>query len=190
MLNFKPAFSLSSSLWSRDSLLPLHFLIRVVSSAYLRLLIFLPAILIPARASSSLAFRMMYSAYKLNKHGDIIFTKSPFRDVEVVYISVISVWDSWFFRIPTNTVYYHSPSIANIGIIALLDTFKVLFVSGVVSLFVSSVLKSGSFWIVLLFLSWNLKLTLLYYETSNVMQVINQTLITFQKCLSGLFWVT
>ena len=41
--------------------------IRMVSSAYLRLLIFLPAILIPACASSSPAFRMMYSAYNLNK---------------------------------------------------------------------------------------------------------------------------
>ena len=44
--------------------------IRVVSSAYLRLLIFLPAILIPACASCSPAFLMMYSAFKLNKHGD------------------------------------------------------------------------------------------------------------------------
>ena len=44
--------------------------IRVVSSAYLRLLIFLLAILIPACASSSPAFLMMYSAYKLNKQGD------------------------------------------------------------------------------------------------------------------------
>ena len=46
--------------------------IRVVSSVYLRLLIFLPAILIPACASSSPAFLMMYSAYKLNKQGDNI----------------------------------------------------------------------------------------------------------------------
>ena len=46
--------------------------IRVVSSAYLRLLIFLPAILIPACASSSLAFHMMYSVFKLNLHGDNI----------------------------------------------------------------------------------------------------------------------
>ena len=60
------------SLSSRSSLVPLHFsTIRVVSSAYLRLLIFLLAILIPACASSSLAFRMMYSAYKLNKQGEI-----------------------------------------------------------------------------------------------------------------------
>ena len=35
-------------------------------------LIFLPAILIPACASSSPAFLMMYSAYKLNKQGDNI----------------------------------------------------------------------------------------------------------------------
>ena len=46
--------------------------IRVVSSAYLRLLIFLPAILIPACASSSPEFLMMYSAYKLNTQGDNI----------------------------------------------------------------------------------------------------------------------
>ena len=39
-------------------------------SACLSLLIFLPAILIPVCASSSLAFYMMYSAYKLNKQGD------------------------------------------------------------------------------------------------------------------------
>ena len=43
-----------------------------MSSAYLRLLIFLLAILIPACVSSSPAFRLMYSAYKLNKQGDNI----------------------------------------------------------------------------------------------------------------------
>ena len=37
----------------------------MVSSAYLRLLIFLLAILIPACASSSPVFLMLYSAYKL-----------------------------------------------------------------------------------------------------------------------------
>ena len=73
MLSFKPTFSLSSfifikRLFSSSSLSA----IRVVSSAYLRLLIFLPAILIPACASSSSAFLMMYSAYKLNKQGDNI----------------------------------------------------------------------------------------------------------------------
>ena len=46
--------------------------IKVVSSAYLRLLIFLLAILIPDCDSSSLAFHLMYSAYKLNKQGDNI----------------------------------------------------------------------------------------------------------------------
>ena len=63
------------SLSSRGFLVPLpSFLVlsavRVVSSTYLRLLIFLPAILIPACASFSPAFLMMYSAYKLNKQGD------------------------------------------------------------------------------------------------------------------------
>ena len=50
----------------------LLFAIRVASSAYLRLLIFLLTILIPAYASSSLAFHMMYSANKLNKQSDNI----------------------------------------------------------------------------------------------------------------------
>ena len=64
MLSFKPTFSFSSftflkRLFSSYSLSA----IRVVSSAYLSLLIFLPAILIPACASSSLAFGMLYSAY-------------------------------------------------------------------------------------------------------------------------------
>ena len=44
----------------------------MVLSAYLRLLPFLPTILIPACASSSPTFYMMYSAYKLNKQGDNI----------------------------------------------------------------------------------------------------------------------
>ena len=48
--------------------------ISVLSSTYLRLLIFLQAILIPACASSSLAFCMMYSTYKLNKQGDNIYS--------------------------------------------------------------------------------------------------------------------
>ena len=43
----------------------------MVSSAYLLLLIFLPAILIPVYASSSWEFSVMYSAYKLNKQGDM-----------------------------------------------------------------------------------------------------------------------
>ena len=42
------------------------------SATYLGLLIFLPAILISACASSSPAFHMMYCAHKLNKQGDNI----------------------------------------------------------------------------------------------------------------------
>ena len=50
----------------------LLFAIRVVSSAYLQLLTFLPAILIPVCASYNPAFIMMYSTYKLNNQGDNI----------------------------------------------------------------------------------------------------------------------
>ena len=64
MLSFKPAFSLYSfTLIKRLFSSSLLSAIRMVSSAYLRLLIFLPAFLIPACNSSSLAFCMKYSAY-------------------------------------------------------------------------------------------------------------------------------
>ena len=71
ILSFKPTYSLSSftfikRLFGSSSLSA----IRVVSSAYLRLLTFFPAILIPACASSCLRFLVMYSAQKLNKQDD------------------------------------------------------------------------------------------------------------------------
>ena len=72
MLSFKPAFSLSFTLIKRIFKSSSLSAIRVVSSAYIRLLIFLPVILIPAYDSSSLAFYVMYSAYKLNKQSDNI----------------------------------------------------------------------------------------------------------------------
>ena len=54
ILNFKLAFSLSSfNFIKRPFSFSLLSAIRVVSSAYLKLLIFVPAILIPACASSS-----------------------------------------------------------------------------------------------------------------------------------------
>ena len=70
-LNFKPSFSLSSFTFIKrffsSSLLSA---IRVVTSGYLKLLIFLPAVLILACVSSKPAFRLMYCEYKLNKQGD------------------------------------------------------------------------------------------------------------------------
>ena len=51
-----------------------------MSSAHLSLLIFLLAILNPACASSSPAFLMMYSAYKLYKQGDNI---QPYRKIKL-----------------------------------------------------------------------------------------------------------
>jgi len=89
MLSFKPTLSLSSftfikRLFSSSSLSA----IRVVSSAYLRLLIFLPEILIPACASSSSEFHMMYSACKLNKQGDNIQLTYSFPNLEPVHCSM------------------------------------------------------------------------------------------------------
>ena len=65
-------------------------------------MIFLPAILIPACASSSLAFHMMYSAYKLNKQGDNIqpwHTSFPIWNQSVVPCPVLTVasWPAYRF---------------------------------------------------------------------------------------------
>ena len=96
MLSFKPTFSLSyftfiKRFFSSSS----RSAIRVVSSAYLRLLIFLQEILIPACASSSPVFLMMYSAYKLNQQGDNVqpwHTPFPIWN-QAVGTACCSPWD-------------------------------------------------------------------------------------------------
>ena len=117
MLSFKPTFSLSSftfikRLFSSSSLSA----IRVVSSAYLRLLIFFPSILISAHALSSPAF-----CYKLNKQGDNIqpwCTSFPICNQSVVPGPILTV-ASWpvyrFLRgqlrwsgIPISSTIFHS----------------------------------------------------------------------------------
>ena len=90
------------SLSSRGSLVLLHFLPWVMSSACLRLLIFLPAILILACASFSSAFLMTYSAYKLNKQGDNIQSwcnPFPILNQSIVPCPVLTVasWPAYKF---------------------------------------------------------------------------------------------
>ena len=99
----KPTFSLSTftfikRLFSSSSLSA----IRVVSSAYLRLFMFLLAILIPACISSSPAFLMMHSAYKLNRQGDNMqpwHTPFPICNQSVVPCPVLIVasWPAYRF---------------------------------------------------------------------------------------------
>ena len=98
ILSFKPAFLLCSftfiKRFFRSSLLSA---IRVVSSAYLRLLIFLPAVLIPVWALPSLAFHIMYSACKLNKQSDNIepwCTPFPILSHSFIPCPILTV-DSW-----------------------------------------------------------------------------------------------
>ena len=62
MLSFNPTSSLSSFTFERLFTSSLLSALRVMVSAFLMLLIFLLAILIPACDSSSLGFLMMYSA--------------------------------------------------------------------------------------------------------------------------------
>ena len=102
MLSFKPTFLLSSFTFLkrlfRSSLLSA---VSLVSSAYLRLLIFPLAILIPACASSTPAFLMMYSAYKLNKQGDnsldILLSRFETSLLFNVQILTVASWPAYRF---------------------------------------------------------------------------------------------
>ena len=74
----------------------------VVSSMYLMLLIFLPSILIPACVSSSPAFHMMYSAYKLNEQDDNIQPwRTPFliwkQSVVPCPVLTVASWPAFIF---------------------------------------------------------------------------------------------
>ena len=91
MLSFKSVFSLSSfTIMNRLFSYSLLSAIRVVSSAYLRFLMFLLEILIPACDSFSLAFCMMYSAQKLNMQGDTIQLWCTLPNLEPVHCSMSS----------------------------------------------------------------------------------------------------
>ena len=114
MLSFKTTFSLYSFTFiTRLFSFYLLSAIRVVSSTYLRLLIFLPAILISACASSSPVFLMMYSAYKLNKQGDNIHpwcTSFPIWNQSVVPCPVLTVasWPAYRFIKRAGQVVWYS----------------------------------------------------------------------------------
>ena len=94
-VELKPTFSLSTLTFIRRLFSsPRLSAIRVVSSAYLMLMIFLPAVVIPACASFSPAFLMMDSAYKLNKQcGNIQpwCTSFPIWNQSVVPCPVLTV---------------------------------------------------------------------------------------------------
>jgi len=103
MLSFKSIFLLSYFTFMKrlfsSSLLSV---ISEVSSAYLRLLIFLPSFLIPAYVSSNPEFLIMYSACKLNKQGDNIQTwrtSFPIWNQSVVPCPVLTVasWRAYRF---------------------------------------------------------------------------------------------
>ena len=104
LLSFKPAFSLFSFTFIKRlfSFSSLSAITVVLSFAFLRLLMLLPAILIAAHASYSSAFHMMYPEYKLNKQGDDIqpcHTPLPILNQSVVPCLILTVapWPSCRF---------------------------------------------------------------------------------------------
>ena len=100
MLSFKATFLLSyfpfiKRLLSSSSLSA----IRVVSSAYLRLLIFLPAILILACASSSLAYNYSSTTWQSNYSLGLslsVFFVEPARGNQLLFAKIICF--TWSFQ--------------------------------------------------------------------------------------------
>ena len=102
MLSFEPTFSHSSFTFIKKLFSSSLSTIMVMSSECLRFLMFLLAVLIPACTSSSLAFLMMYSAYKLNEQGDHIqpwCTSFPIWSQTIVPCPVLTVasWPAYRF---------------------------------------------------------------------------------------------
>ena len=102
MLSFKPTLPLFSFTFIKRLFSSSLSAIRVVSSVYLRLLLFLLEILNPACTSSSPAFCMMFSVQKLNKQGDNVqpgCTPFPIWNQSVVPCPVLTVasWPGYRF---------------------------------------------------------------------------------------------
>ena len=84
---------------SRGSFVPLHFCHKCGVICILRLLIFLPAVLLPTCDSSSLAFHSVYSVYKLNKQGDNIQPLcAPFLRLDHLNWSIFKSTDCFFYQ--------------------------------------------------------------------------------------------
>ena len=79
MLSFKPAFSLSFTLIKRPFSSSSLSAIRVVSSAYLRLLIFLPVILIPACGFNQVPFLYFCFYFRYSRRWVI-------EDLALIYV--------------------------------------------------------------------------------------------------------
>ena len=104
MLSFNPTFSLTSFTYIKRLFSSSLSAARMVSSVYLRLLIFFLVILIPACVSYILAFPIMRSACKLNKQSDNIqlwctpylICNQPIVPYPVLTVASSSA--SWFLR--------------------------------------------------------------------------------------------
>ena len=117
MLSSNPTFHCPLSLSSRGSLVLLHFLPYEWCPLHM-LLIFLLEILIPACASSSPAFYMMYSAYKQGDNIQHWYTPFSILNQSIVPCLVLTIasWPAYRFLrrqvrwsdIPISLIMFHS----------------------------------------------------------------------------------
>ena len=129
MLSFKLAFSLSSFTFiKRLFSYSLPSAIRVVSSAYLKLLMFLPEILIPACDSSNVKFHIIYSSYKLKirvrLYGLVVLLSQSGTSLFFHILLQMLLFD--LHRIPQETakVLWYSHLFTNFSHLAVIHTVK------------------------------------------------------------------
>ena len=124
-VEFQASFSLPSFtfIFSSSTL----FAIWVISSVYLRLLIFLLAIMISACGSSNPAFHVMYSAEKLDKQADNIqlcCTLFPTLNQSVVACSVLLLLDCIQVSRETGKVVWYSHLFKSFPQFVVIHTIK------------------------------------------------------------------
>ena len=139
MLSFKSAFLFSSFTFIKRLFSSSLSAIRMVSFVYLRLWIFLLAIVIPACESPSPVFHKMYSAYNLNKRGEDMqpcCTLFPVLNQSVLPCPVLIVasWPTYrflrrqvrWFGIPNSLRIFHSLLGSTWGLQALVKGFGIV----------------------------------------------------------------
>ena len=124
MLSLKPTFSLSFNFIKRLFRTSLLLAIRLVSSACLRLLMFLPAILNPACASSSLEFHYTALTYSFTNLEPVCCSKSSTNCCFLTWIQIFQEAGKvvWYFYLFNNfPQFLVSQTVKDFGIVNKLD---------------------------------------------------------------------
>ena len=169
----------------------------------MRLLIFLLAILIPACASTSPVFLMMYSAYNLNKQSDNTqpwHTPLPIWNQSVVPCPVLTIasWPAYRFLEAGQVVWYSHlfKNFPRFVVRSSHNTFVFLFIDWLASspsvIYISQFFPTGKIYFSQMALSFPLKYTLCFWLPSFSSLVIHLCALSFSihPIISSCLWIS